>query len=68
MQLVDRGLLSLDVLADVNKHLPKLGELQNLKGYMNEGEAILEDQVTKSKGVVSRCEFRMFRQAQYICA
>ncbi|GHJ86337.1 hypothetical protein NliqN6_2739 [Naganishia liquefaciens] len=54
LQLVDRGLLSLDVLADVNKHLPKLGELQNIKGYMNEGEAILEDQVTKSKGVVSR--------------
>ena len=45
--MVDRGLVSLDDPADINQHLPELCELQILKGYTDEGEAILEDQVSK---------------------
>jgi hypothetical protein len=47
LQLVDRGMVSLDDPADVNKHLPELAEFQILKGYGSDGKAILEDQSPK---------------------
>lgn len=45
--MVDRGLVSLDDPTDVNKHLPELCEFQIVKGYTDEGDAILEDQAAK---------------------
>lgn len=48
LQLVDRGLVSLDDEADIEKHLPELGKLQLLKGYEEDGKPILEQPTKKS--------------------
>lgn len=38
LQLVDRGLVKLDSEADVEKHLPEIGQLQLLTGYGDDGQ------------------------------
>lgn len=47
MQLVDQGLVSLDDPVIVSRTLPELAELQILKGYTDDGKAILLDQDPK---------------------
>jgi methyl acetate hydrolase len=42
MQLVERGLTSLDSHSEISKHLPELVKLPLLQGYDRDGKAILE--------------------------
>jgi CubicO group peptidase (beta-lactamase class C family) len=47
MQLVEQGLVSLDSPDDVAKHLPELVKLPLLKGYDDDGKAILVEPKNK---------------------
>lgn len=42
MQIVEKGLLSLDSVEDVQRVLPELATLPLIKGYDDQGDPILE--------------------------
>lgn len=39
---MDQGLVSLDSVDDVAKHLPEIADIPLIKGYDSDGQAILE--------------------------
>ena len=47
LQLVDRGIVSLDSEADVEKHLPEIGELQMITGYEEDDTPIFQKPTKK---------------------